>query len=195
MIILGLTGSIGMGKSTTAALFARQGIPVFDADQAVRQLYQNDKAVIKAIGKRFPQVVQDGKVDRKALIKAVHKEAQALADLEKIVHPAVARARQEWLRDARQRQEDIVLFDIPLLFETGAQALVDKVVVVSAPADVQRQRVLARPGMTEEHFERLHGAQMLDHEKRQRADFVIDTGKGLEYAARQVQSIVQELRA
>ncbi len=193
MIILGLTGSIGMGKSTTAGLFARQGIPVFDADRAVRQLYQNDTAVIRAIGARFPKAVRAGKIDRKALIEAVHGEPQALADLERIVHPAVAAARQCWLDAARARGERIVLFDIPLLFETGAQSQVDKVIVVSAPAQMQKERVLARPGMTEAHFERLHAAQMPDQEKRRRADFVIDTSKGLAHAARQVQSILQQL--
>lgn len=194
MIILGLTGSIGMGKSTTAAMFARQGVPVFDADQTVRQLYKSNQAVIAAVARRFPDALHEGEIDRPALIKAVHGEAQALADLERIVHPAVAAAREKWLDEARLRGETIVLFDIPLLFETGAENQVDRTIVVSAPAETQKRRVLARPGMSAAHFERLHGAQMPDHDKRRRADFVIDTGKGLEHAAGQVQSIVQQLR-
>ncbi len=194
MIILGLTGSIGMGKTTTAGLFAKQGIPVFDADATVHELYQTDKALIKTVAERFPKALVAGKIDRAVLAPLVRKEKDAVAFLEEAVHPKVAKARAAWLEQAKADDRPIVLFDIPLLFETGGEERVDKVIVVTAPPDVQRQRVLSRPGMSEARFEHIISLQMPDAEKRRRADFVINTSKGLEDAAQQVQTILYQIK-
>ncbi len=193
MIVLGLTGSIGMGKSTTARLFAQEGIPVFDADATVHQLYQDNEAVINAIEARFPGVKASGKINRQALMKLIQGQKTALKDLGKIVHPAVAEERRVWLQRAVKAGHNVVLFDIPLLFETGGEQSVDKVIVVSAPQKTQKQRVLSRPGMTEKRLAHILSHQTPDKEKRKRADFVINTSKGLEDAAQQVQSILQQL--
>lgn len=192
MIVLGLTGSIGMGKSTTATMFREAGVPVHDADETVHRLYSGAAAPL--IEARFPGVVTDGTVDREKLAKIVLGNTEAIRALEKIVHPLVRQASQEFLESNREAGTPIVVLDIPLLFETAGEGRVDKIVVVSAPADVQRERVLARPGMTVEKFEAILARQVPDAEKRKRADFVIDTGQGLDVARAQVTALVEELR-
>ena len=188
MIRLAITGSIGMGKSTVARMFERAGVPLFDADAVVRELQAGDPGIIAAIGQRFGGTVRDGVLDREALSRAVLGHPAELEALEAIVHPAVQEARSQFLKKNADRQ--VLLFDIPLLFETGGETAFDKVIVVSAPADVQRKRVLARPGMTREKFEAILERQMPDEEKRRRADFVIDTGVDLSTTERQVGDIL-----
>ena len=191
MIILGLTGSIGMGKSTTAQLFAEEGVPVHDADAAVHALYEGEAAPL--VEAAFPATTRDGKVDRGLLAKVVVGNPQAMKTLEAIVHPLVARARDRFLADARAAGAPVVLLDIPLLFETGGDKLVDAVVVVSAAPDVQRQRVMERPGMTAEKFESLLAKQTPDSEKRRRADYIVDSGHGIEQARIQVREILAKI--
>lgn len=194
MIILGLTGSIGMGKSTTAAMFAQAGVPVYDADAEVHALYAPGGEAVAPIEAAFPGVVRDGAVDRGVLGARVLGDADALKRLEAIVHPLVGKSRIGFFADAKAREADMVVLDIPLLFETGGEKNVDAVVVVSAPADLQRERVLARPGMTVEKLEAILGKQTPDAEKRARADFVVDTGQGLEAARAQVGEIIAAMR-
>ena len=177
MIKIALTGSIGMGKSTVARMFERAGIPVFDADAEVRRLQGEDEALIEAIGRRFPGSVTAGLLDRDLLARTVLEDPEELAALEAIVHPEVQAARQRFIAD--HSGAPAILFEIPLLFETGAEKDFDKIIVVSAPAEFQRARVLSRPGMTEEKLESILERQMPDPEKRARADFVIDTGGDL----------------
>ncbi len=187
MFILGLTGSIGMGKTTTARLFADAGVPVYDADAAVHRLYQGEAAA--AIEAAFPGTTSQGKVDRGALGRRVVGDAPALQILETIVHPLVREAEKRFLADAEGSGAKVAVLDIPLLFETGGETRVDAVVVVSAPAKVQRARVLER-GLSAEQFEALLARQMPDAEKRRRADFVVDTSQGIEPARAQVLSIL-----
>jgi dephospho-CoA kinase len=175
-VVIGLTGSIGMGKSAIARMFARHGVPVFDADQAVRALQAPGGAALDAIEAAFPGVVADGRLDRAELGRRVFADAAARARLEAILHPLVARARDRFL--GRHRARALVVLDIPLLFEAGLDRLCDVVVVASAPAAVQRGRVLARPGMDAGRLAQVLGAQMSDAEKRARADCVIETGRG-----------------
>ncbi|MGJ8598265.1 dephospho-CoA kinase [Sulfitobacter sp.] len=191
--IIGLTGSIGMGKSTVAAMFERAGIPVFDADAAVRAMQGPGGELIEAIEASFPGTTGPDGVDRDALGRLVFADKDKLAQIEAIVHPAVGQKRAEFF--AEHADAPMVLLDIPLLFEGGGNALVDVVIVVSAPAEVQRERVLARPGMTAEKFEHILGLQTPDAEKRERADHVIDTGKTLEETEGQVQALIQRLSA
>ena len=191
MIILGLTGSIGMGKSTTAAMFAAEGVPVNDADAVVHELYRGKAVAL--VGAAFPQAIVDGIVDRNRLSAAVLGDPVALKRLEAIVHPLVREAETEFLARHRAAGTPLVVLDIPLLFEVGAEGRVDRIAVVSAPADVQRARVLARPGMTVGKFETILAKQVPDAEKRARADFVIDTARGLEPARRDVVRIIGEL--
>ncbi|MBZ0141536.1 MAG: dephospho-CoA kinase [Pseudorhodoplanes sp.] len=188
MIVLGLTGSIGMGKTTTARLFAEEGVPVHDADAAVHRLYEGEAGGL--IEREFPGTTVAGRVDRTRLASRVVGDPQALKRLEAIVHPLVRKSENAFLADARRRGAPVVVLDIPLLFETGGDARVDAVVVVTAPAEVQRERVLARPGMTAEKFEALLAKQMPDAEKRRRADFIVDSGHGLEPARAQVRDIL-----
>lgn len=190
MIILGLTGSIGMGKSTTTAMFADHGAVVWNADDAVHALYAAGGAAVDPIGEAFPGVVVDGAVDRTLLAEALGRDDQAFKRLEAIVHPLVASGRLDDLAAARAAGVKLAVLDIPLLFETGGDATVDAVVVVSADPETQRRRVLARPGMTAERFEAILARQIPDHEKRRRADFVIDTGRGLDAARARVAEIV-----
>lgn len=190
MILLGLTGSIGMGKSTTTAMFADHGALIWNADEAVHRLYAPGGAAVAPIGEAFPGVVADGAVDRTLLAEALGRDDQAFRRLEAIVHPLVARGRLADLAAAEARGVRLAVLDIPLLFETGGEAAVDAVVVVSAPAEVQAQRVLARPGMTRERFEAILARQLPDAEKRRRADFVVETGQGLEAARARVAEIV-----
>ena len=190
MIVLGLTGSIGMGKSTTTAMFADAGALVWNADEAVHRLYAKGGAAVGPVGEAFPGVVVDGAVDRAKLAEALGRDDQAFRRLEAIVHPLVVTHRLEDLAAAEARGVRLAVLDIPLLFETGGDAAVDAVVVVTAPAEVQAARVLARPGMTRERFEAILSRQLPDAEKRRRADFVVDTGEGLEAARARVEEIV-----
>ncbi len=190
MIVLGLTGSIGMGKSTTTAMFADEGALVWNADDAVHRLYAAGGAAVAPIAEAFPGVVVDGAVDRDRLAEALGRDEEAFRRLEAIVHPLVARGRLDDLAAAEARGVRLAVLDIPLLFETGGDAAVDAVVVVTAPAEVQAARVLARPGMTCERFEAILARQLPDVEKRRRADFLVDTGQGLETARARVREIV-----
>ncbi|WP_289034950.1 dephospho-CoA kinase [uncultured Roseibium sp.] len=191
MIRIGLTGSIGMGKSTTARLFAEAGVPGHDADAAVHALYTGRAAPL--IEAAFPGTVVQGKVDRSLLSPQVLGKPEAMKCLEAIVHPLVQEEEQRFLETAHSKGRRAVLLDIPLLFETGGDRRVDVSVVVTADASVQRERVLARPGMTEERFEAILAKQMLDAEKRRRAHFLIDTGRGMEAARRSVKAILRAL--
>ena len=194
MIVVGLTGSIGMGKSTVAAMFAEEGAPAFDSDAAVHALYAPGGAAVDAVAAAFPAALRDGGIDRTALSALVVDNPVALKRLEQIVHPFVRQAQVDFAETQRAAGAQAVVFDIPLLFETGGADLVDLVVVVSAPAEVQRARVLARPGMTAEKFERLLARQTPDAEKRARADFVIDTGRSLDETRAQVRAVLDALR-
>ncbi|HEX8528106.1 dephospho-CoA kinase [Allosphingosinicella sp.] len=190
---LGLTGSIGMGKSTVAAMFAEEGVPLFDSDAEVHRLQGPEGALVAEIEARFPGTTGPAGVDRGALAERVLGEREALQNLEALIHPAVGRAREAFL--AAHKDAPLVVLDIPLLFETAARADIDKVAVVSAPADVQRARVLARPGMTASRLDRILARQMRDEEKRERADFVIETGTSLDETRRAVRRIVACLTA
>ncbi|MDR3493065.1 MAG: dephospho-CoA kinase [Ancalomicrobiaceae bacterium] len=192
MIRLGLTGSIGMGKSTTAAMFARVGVPVYDADATVHALYRGAAAPL--IEAAFPGTVRDGVVVREELAKRVLGRPEALARLEAIVHPLAEAAEAEFLAEAAANAEPIVVLDIPLLFEVGAERRVDKVVVVSAPAEMQRARVLDRAGMTEERLSQILSRQVPDEEKRRRADFIVDTSRDFAEAEAQVRAILDVLK-
>jgi dephospho-CoA kinase len=188
MFILGLTGSLGMGKSTTARFFAEEGVPVHDADAVVHRLYDGEAAA--AIEAAFPGTTVGGKVDRDKLAARVLGDAAALKRLEAIVHPLVQEAERRLLAEAQARGEKVAVLDIPLLFETGGQDRVDAVVVVSAPPEVQRSRALERPGMTVDKLDAILAKQMPDHEKQRRADFVVDTSRGFEAARAQVRAIL-----
>ena len=189
MFVLGLTGSIGMGKSATAKMFAEEGVPVHDADAVVHALYEGEATPL--IEAAFPGTTAGGKVDRNELGKRVIGDAAAIARLERIVHPLVAAARDRFLAEAERNGAAVALLDIPLLYETKGEARCDAVVVVSAPADLQRQRALERPGMTEQKLETIIAKQMLDAEKRRRADFVVDTSQGFDHARAQVRDILK----
>ncbi|MGQ3353735.1 MAG: dephospho-CoA kinase [Phreatobacter sp.] len=191
MFLLGLTGSIGMGKSTTSGFFRAAGIPVHDADASVHRLYAG--AAVGPIGEAFPGVVVDGVVDRTRLGAIVLKDGVAMKRLEAIVHPLVGTAERAFRDRMRAAGHALAVLDIPLLLETGAERRVDAVAVISAPAAVQRARVLARPGMTEEKYAAILARQMPDEEKRMRAHFVIESGYGLEAAQRQVADLVRAL--
>ncbi|WP_447911225.1 dephospho-CoA kinase [Brevundimonas bullata] len=190
MIILGLTGSIGMGKSTTSRMFADEGALVWDADAAVHRLYARGGAAVEPLGQAFPGVVVDGAVDRTRLADSLGRDETAFKRLEAIVHPLVAQDRAQDLAAARAEGVRLAVLDIPLLFETGGDAFVDAVVVVTADPEIQAARVLARPGMTRERFEAILTRQTPDAEKRRRADFLVDTGRGLDAAREQVAQIV-----
>lgn len=194
MITVGLTGSIGMGKSTTAEMFAAQGAPVYDADAEVRRLYAAGGAAVALVEAAFPGVTVDGAIDRGLLGARVLGQPDALARLNGVVHPLMGAARAAFFEAARAQGAPIVVLDIPLLFETGGERNVDATVVVSAPAETQRERVLARPGMTAEKFEAILAAQTPDAEKRARADYVVDTSHGLQAARDQVAAILGDLR-
>jgi len=191
--LLGLTGSIGMGKSTTAGFFADAGVPVWDADAAVHAIYAPGGGGAAALAPIVPDAVVDGGVDRARLRTALLEDPGLLARIEAAIHPVVAEDRRRFA--ARHADAKMLLFDIPLLFETGAETEFDAVLLVTAPAKVQRDRVLARPGMTEEALQRILERQMPDAEKRRRADFIIETDLGLEAARRCALSILQEVTA
>jgi dephospho-CoA kinase len=188
MMRIALTGSIGMGKSTVASMFERAGIPVFDADAVVRELQGPGGALVAAIGDRFPESVGNGVLDRDKLAAAVLDDPAELAALEAIVHPAVRDAREAFVRT--HSGAPALLFEIPLLFETGGEGEFDKVIVVSAPAEVQRARVLERPGMIAQKFDAMLARQVPDAEKRKRADLIVDTGTDLSTTQRQVDEII-----
>ena len=189
--MLGLTGSIGMGKSTTAKLFGEAGVPVHDSDEAVHRLYSG--AAAPFVEAAFPGTVKQGVVDRTELAKRVVGNPQAIAKLEKLVHPLVRADADAFLERHREAGAPLAVLDIPLLLETGGTDRVDRIVVVTAPADVQRERVLSRPGMTPEKLDAILARQMPDAEKRERADFIIDTGAGLAAARAGVHAIIREL--
>ncbi|MGX1098062.1 dephospho-CoA kinase [Amorphus sp. MBR-141] len=188
MIVLGLTGSIGMGKSTTARMFADEGVPVYDADRAVHMLYRG--RAVEPVEAAFPGVAVDGVIDRGRLGERVLQDAAAMKALEAIVHPMVREEENAFLERARSSLARCAVLDVPLLFETGRQGRTDAVVVVTADPEIQRTRVLAREGMTQARFEGILAKQMPDSEKRRRAHFLIDTGHGLEPAARAVRAIL-----
>ena len=189
MFILGLTGSIGMGKSATAKMFADDGVPVHDADAVVHKLYEGEATPL--IEAAFPGTTQDGTVDRTRLGQRVLGDKEAIARLEQIVHPLVTRARERFLAEAERSGAAVAVLDVPLLLETGGERRCDAVVVVSAPADMQRARAFERPGMSEDKLAVILAKQMPDAEKRARADFVVDTSRGFDAARAQVREILK----
>jgi dephospho-CoA kinase len=195
MKVIGLTGSIGMGKSTTAAMFREAGIPVYDADAAVHAAYDVGGIAVGPVGEAFPGTVKDGRVDREALRQAVLGKPEAMAKLNSIVHPLIGRDRAAVFEAAKASGADMIIMDVPLIFETGGEKNMDAVIVVSAPADMQRERVLAREGMSPERLDAILTQQVPDAEKRARAHYVIDTGQGLEHARAQVRAVIAKLRA
>ncbi|MEC8577878.1 MAG: dephospho-CoA kinase [Pseudomonadota bacterium] len=194
MYLIGLTGSIGMGKTQTAALFEEEGVPRYDADAAVHGLYEVGGAAVGPIGELFPEAVRDGAVDRAALGRIVLKDGAKLAALEKMVHPLAGATQVDFLNAQMAAGATHVLLDIPLLFETGGHEFVDCVVVVSAPPDIQRARVLERPGMTEEKFADILAKQVPDSDKRAAADFIVDSSVSVADAHRQVKEILAAVR-
>ena len=191
MLILGLTGSIGMGKSTTAKLFAEAGVPVYDADAAVHKIYEGEAA--PAVEAAFPGTTVDGKVDRNRLSARVLNDPAAIKQLEQIVHPMLGASRQKFLADAERSGAPVVLMDIPLLFETGGEKRVDAVVVVTTTPEAQRERILARDNMTSEKLDAILARQLPDAEKRKRADFVVDTSDGLDPVRDRIRDILAEV--
>jgi dephospho-CoA kinase len=190
MRVLGLTGSIGMGKSTTAKLFAEAGVPVYDADATVHMIYQGEAAA--AVEAAFPGTTLDGKVDRSRLSAQVVNDPAAIRRLEQIVHPMLRAYHQKFIEDAEQSGTPVAVVDVPLLFETGGEKRVDAVVVVTTDPDIQRQRILARDDMTSEKLDVLLARQMPDSEKRRRADFVVDTSRGLDPVRARIREILVE---
>jgi len=194
MILLGLTGSIGMGKSTTASMFSELGIPVFDSDRVVHQLYDKGGEAVPLIEQAFPGTTVDGRVDRSLLSTQIKGDPSAWQRLESIVHPLVAKCRTVEMEQAESSGARLFVLDIPLLFENKLEESVDYVVVVTAPFEVQRSRVLQRPGMTEQKFSEILSQQVPDATKREKADFIIDTSKGFDAARAEVKKIVDSLR-
>ncbi|MCJ9749458.1 dephospho-CoA kinase [Neorhizobium sp. BETTINA12A] len=193
MIVIGLTGSIGMGKSTTAKMFAEEGVPVNDADAVVHDLYRTD--AVAPVGEAFPGTVKDGVIDRQELSRQLSAAPEKFQALEAIVHPLVRKREVDFLSRHREAGTDLVLLDIPLLFEVKGEDRVDVIVVVTCDPQIQRDRVLARPGMTEEKLAMILSRQMPDAEKRKRADFLVDTGLGLDAARERVREIIASLKA
>jgi len=191
MLIIGLTGSIGMGKSTTLQMFADEGVPVYDADAAVHAVYSS--TAVPIVEAAFPGTTADGKVDRQKLSQRVLGNPEALKKLEQVVHPLLGAHRQAFLAEAEKSGAPIVLMDVPLLFETGGEKRMDAVVVVTAPAELQRQRVLARENMTAEKLDAILARQTPDAEKRKRADFVVDTSRGLDPVRADVKDILAKV--
>jgi dephospho-CoA kinase len=193
MLVVGLTGGIGMGKSAVAQRFAEHGIPVFNADLCVHQLYEG--AAVAPLEAAFPGVTREGRVDRTLLSKTIAGSPERLHQLERIVHPLVVEAELDFLRVQEKNGARLAVLEIPLLFETGADARVDVTVVVSAPQDVQRTRVLARPGMTVDKLEHLLARQLPDGERRARADFVVDSGTSLEHMRIEIDTLIESLKS
>jgi dephospho-CoA kinase len=189
MLIIGLTGSIGMGKSTTAGFFREAGIPVHDADKVVHELYEGEAAIL--IDKAFPNIMREGKVNRDALFSHIVNNSTAVKQLEAIIHPLVKQHRIQFMAQAAKNAARAIILDVPLLFETDTHKDCDIIIVVNAPFLVQKQRVLARVGMTEARFQAILDKQMPDHQKRQRAHFIIETGRGLESTKKQVADILR----
>ncbi len=194
MIIIGLTGSIGMGKSATAELLRAEGLPVFDSDACVHALYAPGGAAVEPVGAAFPGCIVDGAVDRASLSSLLARDPEGFQTLEAIVHPLVSAARDQFLADAAAQDAWAVVFDIPLLFETGAHALVDVILVVHAPDDIRRARVLDRPGMTADKLDQIIARQMPDAQKLEQADYAIETSGGLADAREQVRTMLHTLR-
>ncbi|MFC6198054.1 dephospho-CoA kinase [Ponticaulis profundi] len=194
MLTLGLTGSIGMGKSATASMFRDEGIPVYDADAAVHAIYEPGGLAVEPLSKVFPDVIVEDRVDRTRLRERVLNDPGAMKQLESIVHPLVGQTQIDFRKTAKSDGADMIVLDIPLLFETGGDARVDYTIVVSATAEEQRKRVLGRDGMTEDAFEKILAKQLPDAEKRARADFVINSRIDLEYAREQVKALISALR-
>lgn len=194
MVIVGLTGSIGMGKSETAKMFRQLGVAVYDADAAVHGIYAPGGSAVAPLEAAFPGVTGAAGVDREALAKRVLNDAAALKKLESIVHPLVGQVQREFLKQAASEGAEIVIIDVPLLYETGGEKRVDCVVVVSAPYELQRQRVLERPGQSEEKFQSILAKQVSDEEKRRRANFIIDSSNGIDAAFEQVKAILPQLK-
>lgn len=192
MLVVGLTGSIGMGKSTAAKRFRDQGIPVFDADAVVHALYEGRAAPL--IEDAFPGTVAQGKVDRRLLAQALMGDKARIKELEKIVHPLVREERETWLERQKRDGAAMVVLEVPLLFETGGDKSVDVTVLVTAPPEIQRARVLERPGMTPEKFESLLANQMSDEEKRKRADYIVDTNQPIEKTAQEIDKLIESLK-
>ena len=190
MIVLGLTGSIGMGKSTTAKLFEEAGVPVYDADASVHRLYEGEAA--PAIEAAFPGTTVDGKVDRNRLSAKVVHDAAAMKQLEQIVHPMLGASRQKFFDDAERSGAPVVVVDVPLLFETGGEKRVDAVVVVTTTPEIQRERILARDNMTGKKLDAILARQLADAEKRKRADFVVDTSHGLDPVRLRIRDILEQ---
>jgi dephospho-CoA kinase len=195
MIVVGLTGSIGMGKSNAARVLRFLGVPVYDADAEVHKLYAKGGAAVAPIARVFPFAVREGVVDRAKLSELLRADPGAVARLEKIVHPLVRRIQERFIRSLRLRRVPVAVLDIPLLFETGGEERCDAVIVVSAPAYLQRQRVLRRPGMSDAKLDLLLGRQMPDAEKRRRADFVINTNRGYRETLLAIKKILRQLKA
>lgn len=193
MKIVGLTGSIGMGKSATARLFREEGVPVFDSDASVHELYDVGGRAVKPVGEAFPGVVRDGAVDRDILSAKLREDPSGFARLEAIVHPLVGQARNHFLAEAKKSSAPFVILDVPLLFETGGHEHVDAVIVVHAPQDERRARVLQRPGMTEEKLDAIIARQTPDSVKLDQADYIVETSGGFDDARRQVAGIVKKL--
>ena len=194
MIVAGLTGSIAMGKSETAKMFASLGVPVFDADAEVHRLYQKDGSAVTAVAAAFPDSIAEGAVDRAKLSSLVLDDEAALSKLQSIVHPLVRDAEKNFIMDAASVGANLVVLDIPLLFETGRESTLDRIIVVSAPARVQRQRAMARPGMTAEKLRAILSRQVPDSTKRAKADFIVDSARGFDHALAQVKGIVIQLQ-
>lgn len=194
MYLIGLTGSIGMGKSLTASLFQEEGVPCYDADAAVHRLYEKNGAAVKPIGALVPEAIIDGVVDRAILGQHVLKDAAKLKALEAIVHPLAGQEQMQFMLDNEAAKTPSVVLDVPLLFENGGDKYVDSVVVVSAPFELQRKRVLARPGMSEERFQDILSKQVPDDEKRARAEFIVDSSISIEDARAQVRAILASIK-
>ncbi|GAA5096545.1 dephospho-CoA kinase [Bartonella acomydis] len=192
MKIIGLTGSIAMGKSTVADFFKQVGIPVFSADDSVHQLY-NDKPAVSLIARAFPNAIEDGKINRLKLSEILLNDPEKLQKLEKIIHPLVQEKEKEFIEKARREGKKLVVLEIPLLFETKSEKRLDSVIVVSAPRTIQKDRAMIRPNMNEEKFAFINTRQMSDEEKQERADFIIDTGKDLENTREQVFGVIKNL--
>lgn len=195
MKTIGLTGSIGMGKTETSKMFARENVPVFDSDAIVHKLMGEGGEAVDIVEQAFGGVKRNGKIDRKKLGDRVFGDEKALKKLEELLHPIVQRKREQFVTKAKKENHDIVVFDIPLLFEKKHEESCDYIVVVTAPYEIQRNRVLNRPGMSEERFRQIIKKQIPDDEKKDRADFIIQTDKGIEYAEKQVRDIIKKIKA